>query len=46
MNFKNPEARDDDEWLDRCDRLGVDPAVAMERSLEPVGGDVLPAWAE
>lgn len=29
----NNESRDDIEWLDLCERMGVDPVVEMERSL-------------
>jgi hypothetical protein len=46
-NVKNPDARDDRDWLDQCDRLGVDPADAMERSLVTPSDDApLPVWAE
>lgn len=42
----NPEARDDRDWLDLCDRLGVDPQAAMERSLATPDNAPVPEWAE
>lgn len=43
----NPEARDDQEWLDANERLGIDSAEAMERSLAtPVTEDAIPDWAK
>lgn len=47
QNTNNPEARDDHDWLDLMDRLGVDPQAAMEQSLAtPDTTAPLPEWAE
>jgi hypothetical protein len=43
----NTNTTDDRDWLDLMDRLGTDPAEAMERSLAtPEDDSPLPEWAE